>query len=223
MGDGVGHGRSGRALLPWALAVAAVALVVVGATMLRHEPGAAVVATAPAAAEGDPSGEAATAVRSLPRETRAPYRPGSPRRLVIPALGVRNHVVPVRAPGGTLIPPSDPQQLGWWAQGARPGASRGSALITGHTVHTGGGALDDLETLRRGDVVTVITDRGRIRYAVSSVEVFAKGTVAEKATGLFSQRVSGRLVLITCEDWDGARYLSNTLVTARPSRRAPAA
>jgi len=28
--------------------------------------------------------------------------------------------------------------------------------------------------------------------------------------------VPGRLVLITCEDWDGERYLSNVVVTATP-------
>ena len=33
---------------------------------------------------------------------------------------------------------------------------------------------------------------------------------------MFSQDVPGRLVLITCEDWDGSRYLSNVVVTATP-------
>jgi LPXTG-site transpeptidase (sortase) family protein len=125
-------------------------------------------------------------------------------------------VMPVRAPGGTLVPPSDPQRLGWWAGGAEPGAARGSALVTGHTVHTGGGALDDLETLRRGDRITVRTDRGRIRYAVQRIEVLRKGAVAREAQRLFSQDVPGRLVVITCEDWDGERYLSNVVVVAAP-------
>jgi hypothetical protein len=30
--------------------------------------------------------------------------------------------------------------------------------------------------------------------------------------------VRGRLVLVTCEDWDGTRYLSNVVVVATPSR-----
>jgi LPXTG-site transpeptidase (sortase) family protein len=137
--------------------------------------------------------------------------------VLIPRLDVDAAVRPVKAPGGTLVPPGDPQQLGWWAAGARPGDRTGSALVTGHTVHAGGGALDNLETLRRGDRVTVRTDRGRIRYAVRSVAVYAKGALAKQAERLFSQEVPGRLVLITCEDWDGSRYLSNVVVTASPA------
>ena len=51
-----------------------------------------------------------------------------------------------------LVPPADPQRVGWWGEGAAPG-ERGRALVAGHTVHTGGGALDDLETLEPGDRV----------------------------------------------------------------------
>ncbi len=144
------------------------------------------------------------------------WEPGAPRRVLIPELGVDAPVVPVGAPNDTLVPPSDPQQLGWWADGARPGADRGSALVAGHTVHTGGGALDDLETLEPGDRVVVRTDRGRVVYEVAAVRVFSKGRVAGHAERLFSQEVPGRLVLVTCEDWDGTRYLSNVVVTATP-------
>jgi LPXTG-site transpeptidase (sortase) family protein len=164
---------------------------------------------APAASRTPEAGTAAS-------PTPARWVPGAPRRVLIPALDVDAPVVPVRAPGGTLVPPSDPAQLGWWAGGARPGAARGSALVTGHTVHTGGGALDDLETVRRGDRVTVRTDRGVVRYAVQRVVVLGKGVVAHEAERLFSQDVAGRLVLVTCEDWDGERYRSNVVVVATP-------
>jgi sortase (surface protein transpeptidase) len=83
-------------------------------------------------------------------------------------------------------------------------------------VHDGGGALDHLEDRERGDVVAVRTDRGTIRYDVRRVRVYSKGTIADHANQLFSQQVPGRLVLITCEDWDGERYLSNVVVTATP-------
>ena len=83
-------------------------------------------------------------------------------------------------------------------------------------LHFVAGALDDLETLTRGDAVRVRTDHGWIRYAVRSVRVYDKGSVARDADRLFSQDVPGRLVLVTCEDWDGERYLSNVVVTAVP-------
>ena len=84
--------------------------------------------------------------------------------------------------------------------------------------------VDDLETLRAGDEVQVHSHRGagderRDRtetYVVEDVEVYRKGALARQAAELFSQEVDGRLVLLTCEDWDGTRYLSNVVVTALP-------
>lgn len=146
----------------------------------------------------------------------APRSPGAPRRVLIPTLDVDAPVVPVRAPGRTLVPPTDAARLGWWADGARPGDAEGSVLIAGHTVHDGGGALDHLEELRRGDEVVVGTSAGRTTYVVHTTRVYSKGRVADDAERLFSQDVPGRLVLVTCEDWDGARYLSNVVVVATP-------
>jgi LPXTG-site transpeptidase (sortase) family protein len=150
---------------------------------------------------------------------RDPATPGVPRTVVIPKLGVRAPVVGVTAPGGTLTPPADPQTLGWWSAGARPGAVRGSALVTGHTVSSGGGALDDLEQLSAGDAVGVRTAHGALEYVVRQVSIYHKATLARQAEALFSQTVPGRLVLITCEDWDGERYLSNVVVIAEPAPR----
>jgi LPXTG-site transpeptidase (sortase) family protein len=95
-----------------------------------------------------------------------------------------------------------------------PGAVQGGALITGHTVHTGGGAFDDLETLDQGDVVRVRTQSGTIEYAVTGVTIYRKGRLARDAERVFSQTGPGRLVLITCEDWNGSGYDSNAIVFA---------
>ena len=126
-------------------------------------------------------------------------------------------MVPIRLEDRALTPPADPQQVGWWSQGARPGASTGSAVLTGHTVHTGGGAFDDLEELDAEDEVVVRTDRGALGYDVVSVEVLGKGELARRSADVFEQSGPARLVLVTCEDWDGTEYLSNVVVTARPS------
>ena len=150
------------------------------------------------------------------RTEQSAAEPGSPRRLVIPTLGVSSAVVPITAPGGTLTPPDDAQQVGWWSAGAEPGAEQGSALVTGHTLSRGGGALQDLETLEQGDRMSIETVDGSIDYRVSDVRVFSKGTVAQEADELFSQSSPGRLVVITCEDFDGEVYLSNVVVTALP-------
>ncbi|MBF4163529.1 class F sortase [Nocardioides sp. CBS4Y-1] len=144
------------------------------------------------------------------------YEPGVTRRLIVPRLGVDAPVLSIEAPGGVLTPPSDPQTIGVWAAGAQPGDATGSALVVGHTVHTGGGALDDLETMRAGDPVRFEDGGSTLAYRVSDVQVYSKGTIASDAQQLFSQSVPGRLVILTCEDWDGTGYLSNVVVTADP-------
>ena len=177
--------------------------------------------TTPAAPESDavtPPYDVAPGVElesATPRPRPRP-EPGVPVRLVVPSLAVDAPVIPITAPGGVLLPPGDPQTLGWWRDGAQPGAAYGGALITGHTVHTGGGAFDDLETMREGQSVRVRTSRGLLEYAVSSVTVYRKSTLARDAGRIFSQTVPGRLVLITCEDWNGSGYDSNAVVVADP-------
>lgn len=143
-----------------------------------------------------------------------------PVRLLVPALGIRAPVVSISDHAGTLVPPSDPQTLGWWSEGARPGARFGSALVAGHTVSSGGGAFDDLATLRVGDRVVVGTRKGVIRYAVSAVAVYHKASLARHSKRVFDQGVPGRLVLVTCDDWNGVRYLSNAVVRADPVYRS---
>ncbi len=151
------------------------------------------------------------------RATRLSTVAAVPLGLAVPRLGVDAPVVGIGTTDGVLVPPPDPQTLGWWVDGAKPGAARGGALFTGHTVHTGGGALDDLEALHRGDRVTVRTAAGALDYAVSGVVVYRKATLAADAARVFSQEVPGRLVLVTCEDWNGSGYDSNVVVFAEPA------
>jgi LPXTG-site transpeptidase (sortase) family protein len=220
MSDDQPRGRSGwttRVLL-----TAGLVLVVVGglAWWFQAPAPSPVSATdpTPAPASGTaPPGQEVVEPVTLPRAKRVETEPGAPERLVVPALDIAAPVVPIAAPGGVLTPPSDPQTLGWWADGARPGAAQGSALVTGHTVHSGGGAMDDLEQLVTGDRVWMETDRGRIGYDVRRVSVLGKGELALRAEEIFDQEVPGRLVLITCEDWNGVEYLSNVVVTATPA------
>lgn len=173
----------------------------------------------PSAAQGDRAGagdtsatDAGVDLSKLPETTR----PGRPTHIVIRRLGVDVPVVPINTVGRTLTPPADADVLGWWSAGAEPGAAHGTALVTGHTVHTGGGALDHLSTVRVGDPVTVTTARGKLAYRVVKVVDLSKARLARTAARLFDQRGPGRLVIVTCSGWDGEEYLSNTVVTAQP-------
>lgn len=142
---------------------------------------------------------------------------GPPRQVVVESLGIDAPVVPIQTQGTSLDPPDDPQVLGWWSGGAPVGAVQGTALVTGHTVNAGGGAMDDLEQVRAGAEIRVTTARGSIEYVAESVQVLDKDALARQAQQLFSQQVAGRLVLVTCEDWDGTGYRSNVVVTAVPA------
>lgn len=141
---------------------------------------------------------------------------GAPRRLTVDRLGVRSDIVPISGESGVLLPPSDAQLLGWWREGAVPGAAQGTAVLTGHTVSTGGGAFDHLERLARGDVVVVRTAKGAIRYTVTSSRNYGTAALARNSGAIFRLDGPGRLVLITCSGYDGRVYRSNTVVSAVP-------
>ena len=102
------------------------------------------------------------------------------------------------------------------AGGARtPGLEHGVTLLVGHTVHTGGGDLDNLEDVPVGAAAHV----SGVRYEVGSVKVISKTTLAEQAPRLFAQSGPHRLVIVTCEDYNPAtgHYDSNVVLTATRS------
>ena len=122
-------------------------------------------------------------------------------------------VVPLELTGTELVPPSDPSVVGWW--GKRAGAATGTTLLTGHTVHTGGGELDDLELTPVGAKARV----SGIDYEVVSVKVISKAQLARRAPRLFAQEGAPKLVVVTCEGYDAStgHYTDNVVVTARPA------
>lgn len=197
-----------------------VALAVVTAMLFGARSGE--VSGPPAA---DPSASVATghagAAPASPRAPTgtgrpAPSAPGTPEALSVPALGLRAPVTGVALDaGGALVPPADPHVVGWWTGGARPGGRRGAALLAGHTVHDGTGVFDDLAQLEVGDAIEVRTSRTVLAFRVWQVRELTKTRLATSASRLFDQTGDARLVLVTCSDWDGVRYLGNTVVVAR--------
>jgi LPXTG-site transpeptidase (sortase) family protein len=149
-------------------------------------------------------------------QTVEPRADGAAYDLHLPSIGVRAPVIAVKSERRVLNPPKDPHVVGWWSDGAMPGDEMGSAILVGHTVSTGGGAFDDVDKLRSGDPVEIINNTGTLTYRVDSVQVLPKGEIANQAETLFDQSVAGRLVLVTCEDWDGKVYHSNVVATAHP-------
>ncbi len=155
-------------------------------------------------------GDEPSAFRSLP--------PSVPVQVVVPSLGVEAGIDPVAVSADRVLdPPEDVERVGWWDASAAPGASAGQTVLTGHAVHAGGGVLDRLPAVRPGARVDLRTDEGLMRYRVTDVETLGRDEVAARTEELFGQdRGDGRLVLVSCTEWDGAVYRSNVVVTARP-------
>lgn len=141
---------------------------------------------------------------------------GVPTRVVVPRLQVNAPVVPISGNSGTLIPPSDPQTIGWWEEGSRPGEAAGTTILTGHTVHYGGGAFDSLSSLAAGDYFQIRTAKGLITYVVLDVHTYLTGELARQSAVIFRLTGPPRVLLVTCSQWNGTIYLDNTVVTGAP-------
>jgi LPXTG-site transpeptidase (sortase) family protein len=143
---------------------------------------------------------------------------GGPYTLRIPRIGVDATVVPIQTNEERVLnPPRDPSVAGWWSDGAAPGEPKGSAVLVGHTVRNkGGGVFDDIGDLTRGDAIEVEGSDAMLTYRVRSIDVLSKEEVARKAEEIFAQTGAGRLVVITCDDWDGTAWRSNIVTIAAP-------
>lgn len=159
------------------------------------------------------------AVFGVPEESPsddAPPKAGEPTKLRVPALDLVAPVDPVENEDGVLTPPADADRAGWWSDGPRPGDRSGRILIAGHTLSDGGGAFEELGTLSEGDRVSLTASTGKFAYRIKSIKHLSVDEVAEKSPRIFRTSGPERLVLVTCEDWDGEEYLANTIVIATP-------
>lgn len=153
-----------------------------------------------------------------PSQFHAISAPEAPVRLVVPSLHIDAPIVPIGVGAdATLTPPSNFKDVGWWDGSAKVGSASGQTVITGHTVHTGGGEMDNLGAIQTGAVVKVVTRTAVFWYRETQVIVYSKAQLTRHAEDLFSQkRKHNRLVLITCTGWTGEFYTSNVVVFAQP-------
>ncbi|MFB7503291.1 class F sortase [Streptomyces broussonetiae] len=171
----------------------------------------------PATGDRVPSG---TAPAFLPRPA-APLGDALPRRVDIPRLSVQAPVVArgLDAEGAVDPPPFDqPDVVGWYAAGTRPGA-RGAALLVGHVDTTTRPAVFyKLSTLAPGATVRVVRSDGKTaEFTVDDVRVLPRDDF--DARQAYGPHRAGRaeLRLITCGgSFDRATrsYTANVVVSA---------
>ncbi|MEA5155749.1 class F sortase [Raineyella sp.] len=149
-------------------------------------------------------------------------RPSDPTTLTIDSLGLRGiGVLPMALKQGALNPPDNPRMVGWWNHSADAGAATGTTLLTAHKVHSGSAVFEHLVDLRPGATIVLGGDTGAFTYVVADVRVLTKDQLAAESGALFAQDGPHRLVLVTCEDWDGTEFAANSVVTALPAPASP--
>lgn len=177
--------------------------------------------TAPDAADaGAPARLAPDAAAPVPALPAAPpMQPATPKRLIIPKLGVN---APIRSVGldrrGVIqVPPvNNPNLVGWYRFGPTPGQA-GPAVLLGHKdTRTRSAVFSRAHELRHGDTIEVVRMDG-------TVAVFTVGGVEQAGKEVFpTHRVYGdaataELRLITCGgvyDRTTGHYTDNVIVYA---------
>jgi hypothetical protein len=214
-----GRARRYSGWLPFLLALAAIAaLATAGVGWVRTIYGAhpGPVTSAPARNVGT--------VPSTGPTTRTTLALITPDHIEIPKLGVRAPIVDVgTGAAGELDVPLNPKTVGWWSAGARPGASRGTAILAGHINYSGvEGALAHIGSLNPGDTVYVDGRyhgrASRLGFHITGVRTYTKQALPYQQ--VFDQNSVGRLALVTCGGpFDAAtgNYLDNIVAYAVPA------
>lgn len=145
-------------------------------------------------------------------------KPTVPQMLIVPDIDLESKIIPISVNENRVLnPPEDASEVGWWRRSAKPGSTKGQTLLTGHTLHQGGGVMNRLGELRPGSIIEIRTARSIVTYETTKVFVYTRRELAIHAEDLFSQnRKKNRLVLVTCTGWTGSYYTSNIIVLADP-------
>lgn len=145
-----------------------------------------------------------------------PAHPSDPMVITIPRIGVKAGIVGIglQADGAMQVP--DPDKVGWYKRGPRPGAP-GPAVLIGHVDNrTGPAVFYRLRELRPGDKI-LIRQRGgpTTKFIVGRLERHPKTALPTKR--IWTTTSKPVLRLMTCDgkfDRTTGHYLDNLIVYA---------
>jgi sortase A len=126
-----------------------------------------------------------------------------PVRLQIPSIGIDTLITSLgMTSSGAMDTPEDPNQVGWFDLGPRPGEV-GSAVIAGHREWNRGATavFDNLSKLKPGDSIFILTGTGMsLTFVVKESQLFSRDANAKP---IFTSLSGTHLNLITCDGiWD---------------------
>jgi LPXTG-site transpeptidase (sortase) family protein len=141
--------------------------------------------------------------------------PGLPIRLKIQKINV-DAVIDYTGltADGAMDVKKDPDKVAWYSLGPRPGQI-GSAVIAGHYgwIEDKGSVFNELQTLIKGDEITVVDEKGVINnFLVREIKHYKPDATVPEV--FMSNDKKSHLNLITCNGtWDEAKQTySNRLV-----------
>ena len=208
--------RTGLRVTALGAAVAAAVLVAAGCSDQSASP-PDVGEPIPMESSGAPTpGEAPTETQA--ESTAQPESEPLGVPVAIEFAGERSPVVSVGADeAATLEIPGDLDTVGWWQDGAEPGAPEGFVVITGHATQDGSATANTWWDAEPGDEVVVETEQGTATYRVISRQTYSYDDIplarwfpAGGPTG------PAGLALITCADYRDGEWRSNLVVEAVP-------
>lgn len=167
-----------------------------------------------------PTSAAVPATSSAPPVSRVLGEGVVPASVAIPAIDLAEPLIDLGLePDGTMEVPDDFDEVGWFADGGRPGG-RGPTVIAGHVDSPSAPAVFfRLSELQPGDRVAVTDVEGAVtEYVVDEVADYPKD--AFPTARVFGAQPDDQLRLITCGgffDADAGSYDQNRVVYASPA------
>lgn len=133
---------------------------------------------------------------------------GLPVRLKIPSIKVDAVIESVGlTPKGAMDVPKDPNNVGWYSLGVRPG-EKGNAVLAGHLDWYNGkiAVFQNLKNLHAGDLLSIETDKGRFfPFIVRAIRSYDPNEIAPE---VFQKSDGIHLNLVTCGGlWDKQRRI----------------
>ncbi|MBE8521865.1 class F sortase [Amycolatopsis sp. H6(2020)] len=169
----------------------------------------------PAAANGA-GGPVAAANQPAP-QTTSRSTGSDPAQLSLPGGGISKLIAEDLDAAGALKIPEGLDEAAWW--GAKLGADRGVALLSGHVNWKGKkGPFNELWQVKQGqDVKLTDAAGGKWVYRIEATETVHKSDLAGRSEQLFNPDGPHKLLLVTCggEYVGGSEgYEDNRVVTA---------